>query len=626
MSKLKLFAVSLFSACVVQANAESNLATWDFESGYDHVIEGNVITHIPNAAGWEASDHFWFKDYTPRILPNTFTGNQEDYVMTCYAKNRYYDFRLLFTDSHVLAIENKKSGSENDLNSSTDFSTGLNAYFEAEFPTKGYYKVGATIALSCYDGVTDLEVVYSVDGGNTWSDAGTYTSSSNFYIPNETKITLLDADDKDNVIVRILPGNGMKTYWYLDKLSIDAETEPVAKHTIKYIDCHGAEIGTQQVFHNSTIGRFHFDAADANVDEGYTFRGWYSSSTGGTHHYNTDVISQDVTFYAYQTATETNDIGTTWSYQLQSENQDYDNLHDNFELIDAVWGNAHGPYSQELILNVGAEAVISIGTCTYSASVYGVGEFTITDPEGSVVGKMLSKAPKGEEGKIVDYLYSGKPGRINLKCNASYAFYHSIGISNLDSVKIGLDAAGYGMYYSAASLIVPEGVNIGVVTEIGEGTVTVDYSVYKPGDVIRALTPFIVKGTPGDVKFMLSATEGAIPATNLLGGVLYDEEKATGGSYFYTISESEGKPVFTLAAGKGRTYVPGAHGAYLATSEAIADADAQVVEVGLAETPTGIASVPAPVKETGIMYNIHGQRVNSGYKGVVIMNGRKFMK
>lgn len=41
---------------------------------------------------------------------------------------------------------------------------------------------------------------------------------------------------------------------------------------------------------------------------------------------------------------------------------------------------------------------------------------------------------------------------------------------------------------------------------------------------------------------------------------------------------------------------------------------------------SGISNVNAAKAENGVMYNLAGQKVNNGYKGVVIMNGKKMMK
>jgi hypothetical protein len=41
---------------------------------------------------------------------------------------------------------------------------------------------------------------------------------------------------------------------------------------------------------------------------------------------------------------------------------------------------------------------------------------------------------------------------------------------------------------------------------------------------------------------------------------------------------------------------------------------------------SGIANITAAKAENGVRYNLAGQKVNAGYKGVVIMNGKKFMQ
>jgi hypothetical protein len=46
-------------------------------------------------------------------------------------------------------------------------------------------------------------------------------------------------------------------------------------------------------------------------------------------------------------------------------------------------------------------------------------------------------------------------------------------------------------------------------------------------------------------------------------------------------------------------------------------------------TTTGISLIPAPSpkeEKSSYLYNLNGQRVGKGYKGIVIKNGRKFFK
>lgn len=44
-------------------------------------------------------------------------------------------------------------------------------------------------------------------------------------------------------------------------------------------------------------------------------------------------------------------------------------------------------------------------------------------------------------------------------------------------------------------------------------------------------------------------------------------------------------------------------------------------------TESGIENVIArPVLEDGVMYNLQGIRVDESYRGIVIMNGKKYLK
>ena len=47
--------------------------------------------------------------------------------------------------------------------------------------------------------------------------------------------------------------------------------------------------------------------------------------------------------------------------------------------------------------------------------------------------------------------------------------------------------------------------------------------------------------------------------------------------------------------------------------------------ITFAETPTGISTAKVVETQDAVIYNVAGQKVNASYKGLVIMNGRKFM-
>ena len=44
MKKLKLIVLILLLSLIGQTKAATTLATWDFESGYDQITEGKVVT------------------------------------------------------------------------------------------------------------------------------------------------------------------------------------------------------------------------------------------------------------------------------------------------------------------------------------------------------------------------------------------------------------------------------------------------------------------------------------------------------------------------------------------------------------------------------------------------------
>ena len=50
------------------------------------------------------------------------------------------------------------------------------------------------------------------------------------------------------------------------------------------------------------------------------------------------------------------------------------------------------------------------------------------------------------------------------------------------------------------------------------------------------------------------------------------------------------------------------------------------VTIVVEETETGITATKAAKAENGVRYNLAGQKVNAGYKGVVIMNGKKMLQ
>lgn len=156
-----------------------------------------------------------------------------------------------------------------------------------------------------------------------------------------------------------------------------------------------------------------------------------------------------------------------------------------------------------------------------------------------------------------------------------------------------------------------------VVTSAANGYIHLEEAT----GVVPANTGLILKKVGGgEVTIPVSASAGTAPTTNYLVAVTADDTNVPTGSYvlaadgdvagFYLIDETPA----TLNAGK----------AYL--SSEIGSGNAKL-RIDVADDATAIMNVNAvPAIENSVFYNVAGQRVNAAYKGVVIKDGKKYLR
>ncbi|MBO7102365.1 MAG: hypothetical protein J6W02_01630, partial [Bacteroidaceae bacterium] len=201
---MKSYLTNMLVACVaslpLSAMAQSvKLADWNFESSDDVAAT-------------------WFKDGAPTYAPDECVGESANYVMTALSTGRYWQLCTGYQNK-VLRIENVEA---NDISDYTDASKH-NVYYEVQFPTTGYKNISVDFA--CAYGANDeatLEAVVSTDGGNTWFDAGAYKTAPTWWTYNKNSVSL-SANNKEKVILRLIAGNGFKSNWNLDYLTINGE-------------------------------------------------------------------------------------------------------------------------------------------------------------------------------------------------------------------------------------------------------------------------------------------------------------------------------------------------------------------------------------------------------------------
>ena len=208
-----LVALMALLPSAVSADDAVQLAKWTFDTGY--TVDGNVYT--PNSDDWAAIGWNGFGTL-PTILPNECEGTQTDYYVSAKG-TRFWGIQNNNGD-RILSLYQDMD--PNDISDYTD-ATQHNQYFEIGFPTKGYKNVHFIFSYTCGDNkVRALEAVVSTDGGRTWSDAGAYSGAANWWI-YKTNDMALSANDKDQVIVRLIAPNDETAQWRMNDISITAE-------------------------------------------------------------------------------------------------------------------------------------------------------------------------------------------------------------------------------------------------------------------------------------------------------------------------------------------------------------------------------------------------------------------
>lgn len=167
---------------------------------------------------------------------------------------------------------------------------------------------------------------------------------------------------------------------------------------------------------------------------------------------------------------------------------------------------------------------------------------------------------------------------------------------------------------------------------------------YSTNDIIPAGTAVVLKGTAGAQPTFTNPdmnVGGTKPTSNVLLGNGSDSEATAasygGGNYvyYYLMQERQGGQWgFFWGAPNGAAVALGGHKAYLRLSTLGSAAKGFIMQMPDDDNgTTGIVAIPVSDTETARdldpsipMYNTAGQRVGSNYKGIVIQNGRKFLK
>lgn len=194
---------------------------------------------------------------------------------------------------------------------------------------------------------------------------------------------------------------------------------------------------------------------------------------------------------------------------------------------------------------------------------------------------------------------------------------------------INVDGKGttyWSTFYASNNRLLPEGVTAYAVKSNNDGRAQL-VKVADGGQVIPGGQGYLLS-TPSKNGFCLTPSDGeavAAPAENLLTGSDEAQTFKDEGCKYYILGKSGEDVGFYWQKGtNGNSVNNAAHKAFLRVSTL---SSAKFLSFTFGEETTGINGITASDAEQNgtALYNLAGQRVAKGYKGLVIKNGKKYL-
>ena len=177
------------------------------------------------------------------------------------------------------------------------------------------------------------------------------------------------------------------------------------------------------------------------------------------------------------------------------------------------------------------------------------------------------------------------------------------------------------LYYSNKSFIIPEGV-VARTYKI-EGNVLSRSREYKKGDVLPKATAVVLEAKEGKYIFEETSKTGETDPHNALCGS--DSTTITsGGEVYYVFGKGSNGVGFYWKEANGKAFMTEAHKAYLVYTPSKTTNAKSFLGFDVALEIQG-PMVREKTSFDGPIYNLSGQRVDKDYKGIIIVNGKKYL-
>ena len=219
--------------------------------------------------------------------------------------------------------------------------------------------------------------------------------------------------------------------------------------------------------------------------------------------------------------------------------------------------------------------------------------------------------------------WTGEADRVSFEALGSQGVYiNSIKVTFNKDVSLAVSSAERAtLYYSDRSFIIPEGV-VARTYKI-EGNVLSRSREYKKGDVLPKGTAVVLEAKEGKYIFEETSKTGETDPYNALRG---EDIKTTtsGGEVYYVFGKGSNGVGFYWKKANGKAFTTEAHKAYLVYTPSKTTNAKSFLGFDVALEIQG-PMVREKTTFDGPIYNLAGQRVDKDYKGIIIVNGKKYL-
>lgn len=219
--------------------------------------------------------------------------------------------------------------------------------------------------------------------------------------------------------------------------------------------------------------------------------------------------------------------------------------------------------------------------------------------------------------------WTGEADRVSFEALGSQGVYiNSIKVTFNKDVSLAVSSAERAtLYYSDRSFIIPEGV-VARTYKI-EGNVLSRSREYKKGDVLPKGTAVVLEAKEGKYIFEETSKAGETDPNNALRG---SDTKTTtsGGEVYYVFGKGSNGVGFYWKKANGKAFTTEAHKAYLVYTPSKTTNAKSFLGFDVALEIQG-PMVREKTTFDGPIYNLSGQKVDKDYKGIIIVNGKKYL-